>query len=165
MAQVNWIDVIALLLVIRLGYMGLRLGVVAELTKLFGVLVGLFVGLRWSLDATAWVVAHSFLNEAWAGVMILAGLVVGSYLAVVIALRLLQKAATLHVAPMLDKAGGLIVATVRAALIASLAAVAVAQLPSPYLRTSLEERSWSGRYLSRLAPMVYAAAAAVTPHP
>ncbi len=151
----NWIDVIALLLLLRLGYMGIRQGLSEELIKLTGVLVGLFVGFRWYQYAGDWVAGHTTLSHEWAGAAMLVVLVLIPYLVTGLLLRLLQKLVTLQFAQPVNQAGGAVASVARAGLVMSIVLVTLQQLPSDYLRASIEERSFSGRYVARWAPAVY----------
>ena len=158
--QFNWIDVVAVVLLVRLGYMGGSLGLSAELTKFLGVLVGFFVGFHWYQTIGEWVATRSILTHEWSAAIALATLAFAAYLAVVIVVRLMQQAVTIQFAPALNKVGGVAVGLLRAGFVMSVMLVACQQLPSEYLRTSIQERSWSGRYWIRVAPTVYDA---VTP--
>lgn len=154
MTHFNWIDIVALLLLIRLGSMGIRLGIGAELTKLGGVLVGLLLGFRWAQG-----------REGWTGVLMWAVLLIAGYLVTVLLLRLIQQAVTLQVTPALDKTGGGALGAARALLVMSVLLVMMQQLPSEFLQQSIQERSWSGRYLAQMAPAIYEAAAGrMIPH-
>jgi len=159
-SRFNWIDLLAGILLLRLGVMGFRLGLGAELTKLAGLLVGLFASFHWYQAIGDWVATRTAFSHEWAGAVALVVLVLVPYVAVGLLLRLLQKAAMIQFAPSLSKVGGVVVSVVRAGLVMSVLLVAFQQLPSEYLRASIEERSWSGRYLARMAPAVYDA---VTP--
>ena len=151
----NWIDIVGLLLLIRLGYMGIRQGLGEELVKLTAVLVGLFVGFRWYQYVGDWVAGHTTLSHEWAGAAMLVALVFLPYLVTGFLLRLLQKLVTLQFAQPVNQAGGAVASVARAGLVMSIALVTLQQLPSDYLRASIEERSFSGRYVARLAPAVY----------
>ena len=154
----NWIDVVAIVCLVRFGYIGASQGLGSEITRLIGLLTGVIVSFRWYQAAGDWVAARTVLGREWAAAVVLVASVLIVYLLVGLVLRLFQKAVTLRFAPSLDKAGGLGLGLVRAALVLSVALVTLQQLPSDYVRASIDERSWSGRYLARVAPAVYDAA-------
>ncbi|OGX37582.1 MAG: hypothetical protein A3C53_03815 [Omnitrophica WOR_2 bacterium RIFCSPHIGHO2_02_FULL_68_15] len=151
----NWIDVIVLICLARFGYIGASQGFGGELVRSVGVVTGVVVSFRWYQAVGDWVAARTVLSHEWAAAGVLVLLVVGTYGLIVLGLRLLQHAVTLKFAPSLDKVGGLGLGLLRAALVVSVGLVMLQQLPSDYVRTSIEERSWSGRYLVRAAPAVY----------
>lgn len=160
MGSFNWIDALGIIVLLRLTYVGVRLGLGTELTKLLGVLVGVFVGFRWYQVLGDWLATRTVLSHERAGALVLAALVVASYLIVGLGLRALGKLATVRFTPTLGKVGGGAAAIARSGLVMSIFLVILQQFPSEYLHSSIEERSWSGRYLARVAPAVYDA---VTP--
>ncbi len=151
----NWIDVVALICLVRFGYIGASQGMGSELTRLAGLLTGVIISFRWYQTVGDWVAARTVLSHEWAAALVLVASVLVVYLLIGLVLRLFQKAVTLRFAPSLDKAGGLGLGLVRAALVLSVGLVVLQQLPSDYVRASIDERSWSGRYLARVAPAVY----------
>ncbi|MBI4226692.1 MAG: CvpA family protein [Candidatus Omnitrophica bacterium] len=153
--QWNWIDVLALVCLLRFGYIGATQGLGNELVRTAGLVSGIVVAFRWYQPVGDWVAARTRLSHEWAAAFILIAMVFGVYLVLGFALRLAQKAVTLRFAPSLDKAGGVALALGRAMLVVSLALVTLQQLPSESVRASIEERSWSGRYLARVAPAIY----------
>lgn len=155
LSQWNWIDVVVLICLVRFGYIGASQGFGNELVRSLGLVAGVMVSFRWYQAAGDWVAARTVLSHEWAAAGVLLLLVAGMYGLVVLGLRLLQKAVTLRFAPSLDKVGGLALGLLRAALVVSVGLVMLQQLPSDYVRTSIEERSWSGRCLAHAAPGVY----------
>src|SRR3989338_1873269 len=139
--------------------MGVSQGLGIELTKCSGIVAGFFVGFRWYQPLGDQIATRTFLSHEWAAALVLVSLVMAGYLVVGVGLRCLQKVVTLQFAASVDKIGGLVVALARAGLVMSVVLVTLQQLPSEYLRLSIEERSWSGRHLARLAPAMYDAAA------
>ncbi len=138
-----------------MGYIGLRLGLSSELVKLTGVIGGFFVSYRYYQGFGDFLVQKTFLRIEWAAALAMVFLVMAVYLALAKGLRLLEKLVQVTFQAKLNKAGGLAAGLVRALLISSLILVVCRQLPSPYLNDSIEERSLSGRLVSRMAPAVY----------
>ncbi len=138
-----------------MGYIGFRLGLSAELAKLIGVTGGFFVSFRYYQPVGDLLAQKTFLLAEWAAALSMVGLTAAVYLGLVLAIRLLGKLASVTFQPKLNKAGGLVIGLARALLICSLALVVCRQLPSAYLQASIDERSMSGRPLSRVAPAVY----------
>lgn len=155
LSQWNWIDVVAVVCLVRFGYIGASQGLGSALTRLVSVLAGVMVSFRGYQTVGDWVATRTFLSHEWAAAAVLVLGVLVTYALVGLALRLLQKAVTLRFAPSLDTVGGLALGLARAALVLSVGLVTLQQLPSDYVRASIDERSWSGRYLARVAPAVY----------
>ena len=141
-----------------MGYVGYKLGLASELVKLIALVGAFFVGFQFYQALGEWVSRRTFLRAEWAEAMAMILLLAVVYLMLVIGLRLLGRFIQVNFAARLNTLGGLAVGLIRAGLIASVVLVILRQLPSPYLNASIEERSLSGRTISRMAPAVYDAA-------
>lgn len=155
LSQWNWIDVAALICLLRFGYVGATQGIGGELARVVGLLSGILVGFRWYQPAGDWLAARTLLTHEWAAALALVLMVVAGYAVVSLLIRLAGKAVSLKFAPALDKTGGVAFGVIRAMLVVSVVLVTLQQLPSDAVRASIDERSWSGRYLARVAPSVY----------
>lgn len=154
-ARFNWIDLVAVVLLVRLVYVGIQTGLASELVKLTALCLGILISFRLYQSWGDWIATRTFLTHEWASVLVMLMAVVVVYLVSVSVLRLIQKAATVQFAAILDKWGGAGAAVVRMCIIMSIGLVALQQLPSDTLRATIEERSMSGKFLSRVAPVVY----------
>lgn len=141
-----------------MGYIGFRLGLYAEFIKLAALAGGFFVAFRYHAGAGGWVAQRSFLTVEWANALMLSIFLVGGYVLVTRALRLLEKVMQVTFEQRVSRLAGLGAGLVRGMATASILLVILGQLPSPYLKASIEERSVSGRVIQRVAPAVYAGA-------
>lgn len=153
--RINWVDVIAVILFARMGYIGLRLGLGGELVKLAGLAVGFFAGFRYYQGLGDILSRRAHLGVEWAAALALVGLVTAVYWVVTWGLRALEPLVQVSFHDRLNQFGGLLGGFFRGALVCSVVLVICQQLPSAYLHASIEERSLSGRFLSRMAPAVY----------
>jgi uncharacterized membrane protein required for colicin V production len=153
--QFNWVDVFALILFIRMGYMGLKLGLGEELVKLTALAAGLMAGLRYGSWAGAWLAPKSFLTVEWASAVSLAVILALCYWGVRKLLSLAVRLVSVSFQEPLGRWGGLAAGLARAGLVVSLVLIGLQRLPSPYLGAAIQERSLSGSSLTRLAPAVY----------
>ena len=153
--QFNWVDVIAVTLLIRTGYIGFQLGLAAELIKLVGLTMGFFVGFRIYQGWGDVIARNSFLSIEWAAALALTILVVVVYLAVTRILRFFGNLVEVNFQDRLSQAGGLFAGLFRGVLMMSVILVVGLQLPSPYLQASIQEHSLSGHRISRMAPGIY----------
>ncbi|MBI3332736.1 MAG: CvpA family protein [Candidatus Omnitrophica bacterium] len=138
-----------------MGYVGFREGLSAELVRLSGLGVGLCVSFRYYQAAGDFVGRWLPLPIEWVAVLAMAGLAVLVYFCVTRGLRFMEKLVKVTFQAQLNQVGGCLGGIARAAVAISLILVIFEQLPSEYLKTSIEERSFSGRPLSRVAPAVY----------
>lgn len=153
--QFNWVDVLAVTLLIRAGYIGFRLGLAAELIKLVGLTAGFFVGFRVYQGWGDVVARSSFLSIEWASALALAILVVGVYVAVTRIQLFFGNLVEVNFQDRLSQAGGLLAGLFRGLLVMSVVLVVGLQLPSPYLQASIQEHSLSGYQIARMAPGIY----------
>jgi len=137
-----------------MGYVGFQIGLLSELVKLTALTVGFFVSFR---NAQAWgsaVASRTFLSEDWAVAFTLVLSVVGIYWLATRALRFLDRFAQVNVLEKLDQVGGLGLGCIRGVLTASVLLVVLQQLPSAYLKESINQHSLSGSSVVRTAPAV-----------
>lgn len=138
-----------------MGYIGLRLGLGPELVKLAGLAVGFSVGFRYYQGLGDVLSRRAYLGVEWAAALALAGLIAAAYWVATWGLRALEPLVQVSFHDRLNQVGGLLGGFFRGALVCSVVLVVCQQLPSAYLHSSIEERSLSGRVLSRMAPAVY----------
>ena len=151
----NWVDVIAIILFIRMGYIGFKMGISTELVKLLGVLVGFFVSFRYYQELGDALSHATPIPVEWAAAVVMVALVLFLYIVVTKGLTLLEKLIQVSFHPKLKSVGGLLVGLVRAALVVSILLVVCRQFRSPYMESSIQEHSLSGPFVSRVAPAVY----------
>ena len=151
----NWVDVLAVILLIRMGYIGFRLGLGTELVKLAGLIVGFLVGFRYYQLWGDFLAQKSFLSTEWASVIVMVGIISAAYFLVTRGIRLLERLMQVNFEKRLNSVGGLLAGLVRGLLIASVTLVACQQLPAPYMQESIQEHSMTGRRVSQVAPAVY----------
>lgn len=153
--QINWVDILTVILLVRMGYIGLQLGLWAELLKLGGAIGGIFISFRYYQAVGDWVAAHTSLRTEWAAALTMAVLVAVGYLLITRLLRVGEKMMQMTFEKKINQAGGLVAGLIRGLLVTSVAWVVCMQLPAPPLQESIEQHSLSGRKVSRMAPAVY----------
>lgn len=141
-----------------MGYIGFRLGLSTEIVKLLGLTVGFFVSFGTYQAAGDLIAERSPVSVEWASALALAFITAGVTLGLTWGIRFFQALVEVKFQETLGKVGGLLAGILRAGLVVSVFLVMCRQLPSAYLEASIEERSMSGKALSRLAPAVYDAA-------
>lgn len=155
LSRINWVDVLAIILFIRMGYVGFQIGLSSELIKLAGVGCGFFVSFGYYQGLGDALAEKTFLSMEWAAALVMVSLVSAIYFGLTRLLRLGEKFVQLTFQSTLNQLGGLLVGIFRAGLVASVILVALRQLPSPALASSIEEHSLTGHAISRIAPTIY----------
>ena len=138
-----------------MGYVGFKSGMSAELLKLAGLVVGFFVSFKYYQRIGDELAGGAGLRAEWAAVLTMAFLVAVIYFAVTRLLRLTEKLVQVTFAKQVSEAGGALIGAFRGLLAASVILVIFLQIPAPYLQASILEHSWSGKVVSRAAPLVY----------
>lgn len=151
----NWVDVLAIILFARTGYVGYHSGLGPELLKLTGLVGGIFVGFGTDRFLGKGFSDWTTLRLEWAQAMVMALVVVGVYWGLTRVLRLLEGLVQVTFEGRLTRLGGLLTGWVRGALVVSVFLVICRQLPSDYLDASIDQHSLSGPRLARMAPAVY----------
>ena len=153
--RINWVDVLAVILLFRMGYIGFRLGLGCELVKLTGLTGGFFVGFRYYQGFGDAMAKRTFLRPEWAAALAMVILVLVTYFVLTRGVRLLEHLVKVNFEDRLSQVGGLLVGLLRGMLVTSVVLVICQQLPSPYMQESITEHSLSGGTVSRAAPVVY----------
>ena len=138
-----------------MGYIGFRLGLYSEFTKLFGFLGGFFFSFRYYQGLGDFLSRRTGLSIEWAAALSMTLMAVAVYFLLTRLARSMEKLVHVSFEERLNKAGGLIAGVVRAGLLVSFILVVIRQLPSAYLSASIDEYSFSGPTLSKMAPAVY----------
>lgn len=138
-----------------MGYVGFKSGMSAELIKLGGLVVGFFVSFKYYQQIGDEVARRAGLRAEWATALTMVVLVAVIYFAVTRLLRLSEKLVQVTFAKQLNEAGGALIGVFRGLLVASVMLTVFLQIPAPYLQVSILEHSWSGKAVSRAAPLVY----------
>lgn len=160
-SRINWVDVVAVILLVRMGYIGLRSGLPAELIKLAGAVAAFCLAFRYYQGIGDVLASRTFLGTEWASVLAMVGLAAAGYFAVTRLLRLVERLVKVSFQKQMDQIGGLAAGLVRGALVTSVVLVACLQLPSPVLHESITQHSVSGGAVSQMAPAVYDALTAL----
>ncbi len=153
--RINWVDVLAVILLVRMGYIGFRLGLGSELLKLAGLTTGFLAGFRFYQQVGDGLARRTFLSTEWASVLALGAIVIASHFLVTRAARLLEKVVQVNFDKKLNQIGGLLAGVGRGLLVSSVVLVACQQLPAPAMQESIQKNSLSGPVVSRMAPAVY----------
>lgn len=154
-SRINWVDVLSVILLVRMGYIGFQLGLGAELLKLAGLILGFLVGFRYYQQVGDGLAGKTFLSTEWASVLAMGFIVSAVYFGGTRLFRVFEKVVQISFEKKLNQIGGMLAGGVRALLVASVVLVACQQLPAPPLQESIREHSMSGRIVSQMAPAVY----------
>ncbi len=152
--QTNWVDIIVVIFLIRGGYIGLNQGFSVELFKTLGTVVATVVAFLYYAQAGEWLAAHSFLSPQALNPIVFLLLFFLFIIVFKIVRMLMFKILHLGFYGRLEQWGGLILGLARSAVFASLFLFMLTLIPVEYFRQSVQEKSFSGSYLIKVAPQV-----------
>lgn len=152
--EMNWVDLIVVIFLVRGGYVGFSQGFSVEIFKTAGMIAASVLSLLHYSRVGASLSSCSFLPIQIANFI--------SFLAIFFALLIvfkivrvvLFKLLHLELFGGLQMWGGLILGLARSLIFASLFLFALTMLPVEYFRESIEEKSFSGAYLKGIVPRI-----------
>lgn len=153
--RINWVDVLVVILLIRTSYIGAKNGLAIEISKISGVLFGLYLGLRYYSEAGAWITSKISLPQEIAEGLSLFSLLLISIAALKLTGFGLSKVFKVTFADKVSKWGGFLAGFLRGGLILSLLFMICSVIQVEYFVKSIEERSLTGPGIQKIAPFMY----------
>lgn len=153
--RINWVDVLVVILLFRTSYIGARTGLSNEIYKVIGVVLGLYLAMRYySPLGSRLNVNISLPQELVDGITFLI-LILLAMLSLKLVGMGLTKIVKLTFSDSINKWIGFLAGLFRGALIVSLLFALFGIIQIDYLVKSVGERSLTGPYIQKLAPYVY----------
>jgi hypothetical protein len=153
--SINWLDIVLLVLILRGIYIGVKLGLTAELFNFFGILVSLILAVLW-YSRTADVLVVNFKLPVWLS-QFLCFIIIAQLIRFIFkyGLALLLKILNVQFIPQLERIGGGIIGFGRGIILSGIIILAIGLIPNNYLRESIEEKSFSGKFLVKATEGTY----------
>ena len=161
--RINWVDVLIVILLFRTSYIGARNGLSEEIFRIIGVLLGLFLSIKFYSPLGSRINSTISLPQEFIDGATFLILILLSMLSLKLISLGLTKIVKLAFADKIDKWGGFIVGLFRGAVLMSLLFMLFSIIQVDYLVKSVEERSLTGPYVEKIAPNVYQAIARTSP--
>lgn len=155
--QINWVDVLVLILLFRISYVGFYKGLASELIPAIGTYAALIIALHYYSRMAIYIADHTPLNEGYSRLIcyLLLILIVKFLIFNVIESFLIGRIVEIHVVSLVDKIGGLILGIIRGALLVSLIIIALEITPIVYITDSVNVRSLTAGKFSQAGRLVY----------
>jgi uncharacterized membrane protein required for colicin V production len=157
LARVNWVDVLAIILLFRVCYIAFKNGLAQECFKLIGTIIAIYLGMHYY----SWLADFIRDGLGLSGVSIQAldfysflGLAIAGYAVFVVLRELFCRLVKMEAVPVLNKGGGVAVGFFRGILFSSLVIFMLLVSGIQYVQNSILE-SYSGRHLFNLSYSVY----------
>jgi len=119
------------------------------------VVGGIFVAFRYYERLSRDLAQNTGLENGWAQALTMLFVLFVVYFLLALLFRGMEKVGRVNFEGMFEQNGGLVLGFLRGCLVMSVLLGALVQLPSEYLKGSIQERSLIGGKLSRVAPAVY----------
>lgn len=162
--QLNWIDVLVIILVIRISYVAFQEGLSHEIFPLISGIASIIISLRYYHKLGGFFSnAVPALSKAISNFTGFCLLVIGTGLVFKLVRIVLDRVIKVQWHPLIERFGGLVFGACRGAITACLVLETMAMAPLPYLQWSIRDRSFSGVYFVRIGPTVYEAASGFLP--
>ena len=156
--QLNWVDIVIAVLVIRICYISIKSGFPVEIFKLLGTLCAIYLSLHYYLvlgDMLGGISFVSAIPKAYFDFLCFLILALIGYLLFFLLRAIFYHFIDLKAVPALSKWGGFIAGLARAALLIGLIVFIFSISTVGYLQSSADN-SYIGSRFSKVAPLTYA---------
>lgn len=162
--RVNWVDVLAVILMIRMSYVALHEGLSHEILPFIGSIVIIIIGLHYYSKIGSFIsqnlVAVPIEISNFLSFLILS--IIAGFIFKILT-GFLNKIVKVAWHPFIEIFGGMVLGVVRAAIVVSLILMIIALAPVPYLQWSIRDKSVTGMYFLKIGPNIYARVSAFLP--
>ena len=156
LTQVNWMDILIVLVSVRIIYTGIKHGFIIEFFKLIGVFSALFITFHYYTGLAKILEDHTAVPESFADFLCF-GLL---WAAVILAFKLIRDGLMLlfkvEAVSLVDQWGGLLLSILRGALTGSLILIFLQVSGMEYWKNNAK-KSFFNPYLGGLSPEIYKA--------
>lgn len=164
LGRINWIDILFIIVLIRTTYIGFRKGLGLEIFKFLGMIAALILSFHYFERVGRYITNHSFLPESISNFFAFTTLIIIVIFGFKLIGLLVRSFMKIEFAQPMEKAGGALLGMGRGVVIGSIMLFVLVNLPSDYLRASINEKSLSGPILLRVGPGIYKKAIHLVPY-
>lgn len=156
--QFNWLDIFTIIVLLRIGYVALKSGFIAELFKLFGTALAVYLAMHYYAGLSDTVTKLLPIKESmpleFLDFIFFIALAIAGYFVMVIARSAALRLVKTEAAANLHKWGGLILGILRGFLLVSLLMYIFSISTIAYFKNSVSN-SYSSKRLFSVAPKTY----------
>lgn len=153
----NWVDIFVVIFLFRICYVASKTGLPAELFKLFGTLVSIFLSFHYCTRLSNLVSLNIGTAKVPIGLLdyfMFLALAISGYMIIVLLRNLFFRLIKMEAVSTLNRWGGLIVGTLRGFLLTALAIFILVFSGNSYMESSVKS-SFSGNYFLSVGPATY----------
>lgn len=156
--QLNWFDLVLLILLFRIGYIALRSGLPIELFKLLGTVLAIYLSLHYYTAGADFIrsrfAADKKMPLEFLDFLVFLGLAIAGYSILVLLRSVFYRFIKLEAVDRLNKWGGFLLGIVRGMLVSGLIIFMLVISSISYLRMSVKS-SYLGPRFFQVAPNTY----------
>ena len=154
--KINWVDILAVIIMLRISYVALQDGLSHEIFPLIGTTGTAVICLQYYHKIALFLADNVVkLPIAFLDVVIFLVLVIVVGLTFKLLRVLVDRIIKVTWHPLAEKFGGLVCGVLRASVVVSMVLIILALMPLPYLQWSIRDRSLTGMYFLRIAPNIH----------
>lgn len=163
LTKINWVDILAVIIVVRISYVALQDGLSHEIFPLVGTIATACISARYYNDLAVFIQGITGVSVRSLELFVFVILVLGIGLIFKLTKFLVDILLKVTWHPLVEKFGGLIFGLLRASIVVSIVLMAMSLTPFSYLQYSIKERSFSGPYFLKVVPEISSRVAWVFP--
>jgi membrane protein required for colicin V production len=152
--QLNWVDIVLLAALIRIIYIGVKQGLLVELSKILGVILGAVVAFHYYIGLSDFIVSNSPLPTGFSDLICLTTL----FLIVVLVFKFIREGLAAVVKadpiPFIKSWGGFVLGALRGWIFCSFFIYIMLICGFGYIEKSARQ-SYSANYMVNVAPEIY----------
>ncbi len=153
--NINWLDIVVLVIVVRGIYMGAKRGLTAELFNFFGIIISLILSVQW-YSRVADVLILNFSLPIWL-CNILCFIVIVQIIRLIFKYFLIffLKVLNIQFIPQLEKIGGGVIGCGRGIIVSGILILTLSFIPNDYMKQSIQSKSFTGSFLINVTERTY----------
>ncbi len=155
--QFNWVDIAAIILLMRIGYVALKNGFFVELLKLLGTIFAVYLSLHYYIIFSDYMGSRIGIKNTqieFVSVIAFVALAISGYLVFVLLRAVFSRFIQMEAVPRLHKWGGFILGLLRGILLFSLITFIFLISGFSYLTHSVQN-AYSTKFFFKIAPATY----------
>lgn len=154
--SINWIDVLVVILILRISYVGFRNGLSHEIFPFSSAIIISIIGLNYYHKIGSYISSNLVkMPIALSDFLSFLILILATGFILKLVRVVLDNIIKVEWHPLVERLGGALLAMLRAVVVTSLVLITIALMPFSYLQWSIRDRSLIGMYALRAAPEIY----------
>jgi uncharacterized membrane protein required for colicin V production len=161
--NINWVDLLVVILLIRSSYVGFTKGFGWELFRFIGYLSTAVAAVYFYEYASQLLGDYFPVAQSFSNLICFTALYAGALFIFKFINLIIEKIIRIETFSTVERLGGLALGFLRGAILTSLLLISLVFMPVPYFEKSIKERSYSGQMALKTVPFLYDKIGAVFP--